>query len=190
MTGTTSATTLGVGARQNEKPHDSHVSWGAADTAEYRAYEAHRTARGGQHTEPAEREEGASPALRARASAAFHCHRHLAVTGQGVIQPRQGNPPVSRSYVSVLSRNSWGGLRETVTIHVKGATMFSTGEYQVVVTYRDGSGLWKDRPVAHEYLKGREVSPQEREVDCFIPSFWKSVPRLTRIVHVGFTGRV
>jgi hypothetical protein len=65
--------------------------------------------------------------------------------------------------------------------------MFSNGQYRVMVTYRDGSGLWKDHPVAHEYLQHREVRPQEREVDCFIPSFWSSVPRFTRIFHVGFT---
>jgi hypothetical protein len=93
------------------------------------------------------------------------------------------NPARSRSYVSALSRNSWDGPPGG------GCQSRKEGDYQIVVTYRDGNGVWKVRSIAQEYLKSRETSPQEREVGCFIPSFWKSVPRVTRIVHVGFTER-
>jgi hypothetical protein len=49
-------------------------------------------------------------------------------------------------------------------LRVKAATRCCQREEQVVVTHRDGSLRWKDRPVAvaQEYLKAREVRPQER----------------------------
>jgi hypothetical protein len=39
-------------------------------------------------------------------------------------------------------------------LRVKGATRCCQREEQVVVTHRDGSLQWKDRPVAQEYLEG------------------------------------
>jgi hypothetical protein len=78
---------------------------------------------------------------------------------------------------------------EQHAIRTKEANMFSESDYQIVVTYRDGNLVWKDRAVDQKDITATTVRPDEREVTCFIPTFWSSVPRSSRIEHVGITAK-
>jgi len=65
--------------------------------------------------------------------------------------------------------------------------MFPRSDDQVVITYRDSNFVWKDRALAPAFLTAREVSPTERWIDCFVPTFWGDVTHPARIQHVGVT---
>lgn len=59
-------------------------------------------------------------------------------------------------------------------------------DYHITVTYRDGNFLWKDSSVAPEYVTDTAISSTEREVTCFVPTFWDGIPRFSHIQHVGY----
>jgi hypothetical protein len=67
--------------------------------------------------------------------------------------------------------------------------MFSTSDYQIVVTTYDGSGLWKDHLLNQRNIADAAGSVNERDVRCFVPTFWSGIPRPARSAHVGFTVR-
>lgn len=73
--------------------------------------------------------------------------------------------------------------------------MFTSGDYQIVVTYRDSNYLWKDRAVDSTEMTDTEVSPTERTIHCFVPTFWGRFSQPSRIERVmvtlqGFTFRL
>ena len=62
--------------------------------------------------------------------------------------------------------------------------MFTSGDYQIAVTYRDSNYLWKDRAVDSMEMTETEVSPTERAVHCFVPNFWGRFSHPSRIERV------
>jgi hypothetical protein len=62
--------------------------------------------------------------------------------------------------------------REEWLLSAKETTMFTSGDYQIVVTYRDSNYLWKDRAVNSTDMTDTEINPTERVVHCFTPNFW------------------
>jgi len=65
--------------------------------------------------------------------------------------------------------------------------MFTPGDYQIAVTYRDSNYLWKDRAVDSTEMTETEVSPTERAVHCFVPNFWGRLSQPSRIERVMVT---
>jgi hypothetical protein len=69
----------------------------------------------------------------------------------------------------------------------KETVVFSPGDFQIVVTYHDWNGLWKDYGVDPQEVTERAPSADERELACFMPHFWTRVSRISQIKHVGVT---
>lgn len=65
--------------------------------------------------------------------------------------------------------------------------MFTSGDYQIVVTYRNSNYLWKDRAVDSIEMTETEVSPTERAIHCFVPNFWGRFSHPSRIERVMVT---
>jgi hypothetical protein len=78
-------------------------------------------------------------------------------------------------------------IREERPFPAKETIMFTSGDYQIAVTYRDSNYLWKDRAVDSMEMTETEVSPTERAVHCFIPNFWGRFSHPSRIERVMVT---
>jgi hypothetical protein len=80
-------------------------------------------------------------------------------------------------------------IREERPQSAKETTMFTSGDYQIVVTYRDSNYLWKDRAVDCTETSDTEVNPTERAIHCFAPNFWGRFSRPSRIERVIITSQ-
>lgn len=65
--------------------------------------------------------------------------------------------------------------------------MFTSGDYQIVVTYRDSNYLWKDRAVNSMEITDTDINSTERAVHCFVPNFWGRFSQPSRIERVMVT---
>lgn len=73
--------------------------------------------------------------------------------------------------------------------------MLVPGAYEIVVTYRDTNYLWHDRGIAQSDITDIAISPTERALHCFVPTFWDHFSQASRIERVivtlqGYTFRL
>ena len=64
-----------------------------------------------------------------------------------------------------------------------------SGDYQVVVTYRDGGGLWRDRTMSATDITVGEMIHDERDVRCIVTPFWIGAAHAQRIQHVEMNAK-
>lgn len=67
--------------------------------------------------------------------------------------------------------------------------MLSAGDYQIVVTTYDGAGIWRDHRIDQRDIRDVAMSPNERDIRCFSPTFWSDIPHPAHIGHVEVTAK-